>query len=175
VSIVPRSWPTWAAMLIVVPVAYASLLVVLRLAGKRTLSKLTAYGLTVTVAFGSLLASVVVSRSLPLGDGILAFALLATLQWTVGWWSTRSSAVARIVTAQPSLLVARGQVDESALRRERLRIDDVRAAVRGAGHASVADVFAVVLETDGSLSVIERVADASRADAMDGVRGWSSP
>ncbi len=172
-SVVPRSWPTWAAILVVVPVAYASLLVVLRVAGKRTLSKLTAYGLTVTVAFGSLLASVVVSRSVPLGDGILAFALLAGLQWAVGWWSTRSSAVARIVTAQPVLLAAHGEVDEAALRSERLRIDDVRAAVRGAGHASVADVLAIVLETDGSLSVIEHDPDSFRADALDGVRGWS--
>ncbi len=171
-TIVPRSWPTWSAILVAVPIAYAGLLVVLRISGKRTLSKLTAYGLTVTVAFGSLLASVIVSRSIPLGDGMLAFALLAGLQWTVGWWSTRSGVVARIVTAQPVLLACHGRIDETALRRERLRNEDVRSAVRSAGHASLHDVLAVVLETDGSLSVIRTRATDRAADALDDVLGW---
>jgi uncharacterized membrane protein YcaP (DUF421 family) len=73
VNLIPRSWPSWVTVLVVVPIAYFSLLVVLRVTGKRTLSKLTAYGLAVTVAFGSLLATVIVSRSVPLGDGVLAF------------------------------------------------------------------------------------------------------
>jgi hypothetical protein len=45
VNPIPRSWPSWITVLVVVPIAYLSLLVVLRVAGKRTLSKLTAYGL----------------------------------------------------------------------------------------------------------------------------------
>ena len=173
-TIIPRSWPAWLAVLVVVPVVYGSLLVVLRVAGKRTLAKLTVYGLTVTVAFGSLLASVISSRSFPLDAGILAFALLAGLQTLVGWWSTRSSLVAGIVTAQPTLLVSRGTVDERALRSQRLRIGDLHAAVRAAGYASVTEVLAVVLETDGSLSVIGRERDVRLTDALDGIPGWTT-
>ncbi len=169
----PRSWPSWLTILVIVPVAYASLLVVLRVAGKRTLSKLTAYGLAVTVAFGSLLSTVIVSRSVTLGDGVLAFVALAALQWAVAWGATRSRSLAHFVTARPTLVVCRGRVDEQQLRRQRLRIDDVRAAVRAAGYASVMQVFAVVLETDGSLSVVggERVGRGT--DAMENVEGWT--
>jgi uncharacterized membrane protein YcaP (DUF421 family) len=174
-TVIPRAWPTWLAILVSVPAGYVSLLVVLRVAGKRTLSKLTVYGLCVTVAFGSLFASVVVNRSLPLGDGILAFALLAGLQTLVGWWSTRSDALRRVVTARPTLLVRLGRVDANALRRERLRLADVHAAVRGSGHASVTEVLAVVLETDGSISVVGGSDRCRPTDALDAIEGWTDP
>lgn len=131
-SPIPRSWPSWVTVLVVVPIASISLLVVLRIAGKRTLSKLTAYGLAPTVAFGSLLATVIVSRSVPLGEGILALATLAALQWVVAWAATRSRSIAKVVIARPTLLVCRGRVDDGAVRRQRLRVDDIRAAVRAA-------------------------------------------
>ncbi len=172
-NLLPRSWPSWLTVIVVVPIAYVSLLVVLRVAGKRTLSKLTAYGLAVTVAFGSLLATVIVSRSVPLGDGVLAFTTLAALQWVVAWGATRSRTIARVVIARPTLLVCRGRVDDRAVRRQRLRLDDVRAAVRAAGHASVTEVLAVVLETDGSLSVVGAAGASEQTDALDGVEGWT--
>ncbi len=172
----PRSWPSWLTTLIAAPIAYAALLVVLRIGGKRTLAKMTAYGLTVTVAFGSLFATVILSRSVPVVDGAVAFATLAGLQWILATWSSRSTVVARLVTARPTLVVCRGAFDEERLRNQRIRLDDVRAAVRAAGHSSLDEVLAVVLETDGSLSVVAR-SDAEgleHADALEGVEGWNN-
>ena len=79
-----------------------------------------------------------------------------------------------MVTARPTLLWCRGRVDEAALRKQRLRIGDVHSAVRAAGYASVTEVLAVVLETDGSLSVIGGDREPKATDALDDVDGWSA-
>ena len=166
----PASWPSWLATAVATPLAFFGLLLVLRGSGKRTLAKMTAYGLTITVALGSVFATVLLDRSVSLVVGLVAFVMLAALQGGVAWASTRSAVVARAVTARPSALVCRGRVDEACLRRERVRIEEVRAAVRVAGLASVGEALAVVLETDGSLSVV--TGEGTEADALSDVQGW---
>ncbi len=68
-------------ILIVGPLAYILLIVILRTSGKRTLSKLNAFDFVVTVALGSTLATVLLSKDVPLIEGVLAFAVLAILQF----------------------------------------------------------------------------------------------
>lgn len=60
--------------------AYVALIVLLRASGKRTLSKMNAFDLIVTVALGSVMATVLLSKDTALAQGILAFALLISLQ-----------------------------------------------------------------------------------------------
>ena len=53
------------------------LVIFLRLSGKRTLSKMNAFDLVVTVALGSTLATVLLTKDVALADGALAFARAA--------------------------------------------------------------------------------------------------
>ena len=149
----------WSALLrtaIVGVLAYAGLIVLLRFSGKRTLSKMNAFDLVVTVALGSTLATILLSKDVALAQGVLAFALLIGLQFAITWSSTRTGWVRRLVTGEPSLLLYRGTYLPKALRRERVTEEDIRAAVRSAGLAALEDAEAVVLETDGSFSVVQK-------------------
>lgn len=134
--------------------AYLGLVFILRIAGKRTLSKMNAFDLVVTVAFGSTLASVLLNRDISLSEGLLAFALLAGLQFAVTFTSVRSERFQLLVKAQPSQLFYRGQFLPEALRQERVTEKEVFAAVRAHGIEDIGSVEAVVLETDSSFSVI---------------------
>ncbi|MFD1104650.1 DUF421 domain-containing protein [Sphingobium olei] len=136
--------------------AYAALVTVLRLSGKRTLAKMNAFDLVVTVALGSTLATVLLTKDVALLEGVLAFALLALLQFVVAWSVVRSPTLARMVQASPRVLLADGRFVKEALRDERVKEDEVKAAVRSAGIGGLADVALVVLETDGSFSVISQ-------------------
>lgn len=153
--------------------AYAGLIVLLRGFGKRTLSKLNAFDLVVTVALGSTLATVLLSKDVALAEGLTAFALLAGLQYVVAWASVRSTAVSRVVKGEPRLLLFRGRMLDSALRKERITPEEVLAAVRGAGRADLAEVEGVVLETDGSLTVVP-CAEGIAQPALEGVRGLTA-
>lgn len=134
--------------------AYVSLVILLRLTGKRTLSKMNAFDLVVTVALGSTLATILLSKDAALAEGVLAFALLILLQFAVTWTSVRSKTFRKLIKAEPCLLFHEGAFLEGAMRRERVSQNEVLAAMRQAGHDVPAAVRSVVLETDGSMSVV---------------------
>jgi len=148
------SWDGLARVLIVGTAAYVALIVLVRISGKRTLAKLNAFDLVVTVALGSTLSSILLSSSVALAEGLLGLALLIGLQAAVAWTSVRSQHIRRLVRSEPTLVVYRGELLPDALRRERVTDSDVRQALRQQGKTSVEQVGAMVLEPDGSLSVV---------------------
>jgi uncharacterized membrane protein YcaP (DUF421 family) len=157
------SWEDLVRVLAVGAAAYVTLVLVLRFSGKRTLAKLNAFDLVVTVALGSTLATVLLSEDTSWAQGAVAFAVLAALQFLVAWTTTRLPSARRVVTAEPTVLLRDGQLQQRALREQRVSPHEVRQAVRASGVGDLGAVAAVVLETDGTLSVIpvSAVGDAS--------------
>ncbi|MDP9316018.1 MAG: DUF421 domain-containing protein [Chloroflexota bacterium] len=166
-----QSWSGLGRVLVVGVLAYLALVLLLRISGKRTLSKMNAFDFVVTVALGSTLATILLSKDVALAEGVTAFALLIALQWMIAWLSVRSQAVSRLVKAEPRLLAYQGQLLREAMRAERVVEAEVLAAVRQQGQASVAAVAAVVLETDGSFTVIQQT-DQAEPGALTGVGGY---
>jgi uncharacterized membrane protein YcaP (DUF421 family) len=148
------SWTDLVRIALIGTLSYAALIVLLRITGKRTLSKMNVFDFVVTIAIGSTLATIFLSRDVALADGVAALALLIMLQWIVAWMSTRFGWFRDLVKARPRLLFEDGHMISSALRDERVTPEEVYAAIRAAGRASLEEVAAVVLETDGSFSVV---------------------
>ena len=150
---------------------YAAIVLALRVSGKRTLAKLNAFDLVVTVALGSTLASILLTESVQLAEGVVGLALLIGLQYLVSWLSVRVPWVRRAVRAEPTLLLHRGLWRDRAMQRARITEGEILAAVRAAGLPTVEEVEAVVLETDGSLSVVKRPSDGAVATSLRDVPG----
>ncbi len=148
------SWFDIWRVLAITATSYVAAIVILRASGKRSLSKLNAFDFIVTIALGSILASVTLSNSVSLSEGVTAFAALALLQLMVTWLSNKSRTFAKALRSEPKLLLRDGNFLPDALDNERVTQDEVEAAIRKHGHGIVEDVTAVVLESDGSLSVI---------------------
>ncbi len=134
--------------------AYVALVLLLRVTGKRTLSKMNAFDLVVTVALGSILATVLLSKDVALAEGVLAFTLLAFLQFAVTWISVRSKRFRAWIKSDPRTLLRDGVFLEGPMRVERITRDEIMAAIRQAGQDNPARVGLVTLETDGSMSVV---------------------
>jgi uncharacterized membrane protein YcaP (DUF421 family) len=149
-----ESWGGLLRVLVVGALAYVALVTVLRISGKRTLSKMNAFDMVVTVALGSTLATIILSKDVALAEGVLALGLLVALQYAVTWSSVRSATVSGLVKSEPTLLFYRGAFLQDQLRRQRVLEAEVLAAVREQGQGSLDEVEAVVLETDGTMSVI---------------------
>ena len=165
------SWMGLARVVLVSLAAYAALVLVLRLSGKRSLAKLNAFDLVVTVALGSTLATVLLAKDVALAEGVLAFAMLAGLQYAVARASVRWRPFERLVRAQPRLLARDGRYLDDAIHAERVTRDEIDQAVRKAGIGRIAEVAAVVLETDGSFSVIRRDGEDGELTVLRSVRG----
>ncbi len=147
-------WDPILRILVVGTAAYVALVIVLRASGKRTLSKLNAFDLVVTVAIGSTFSSILTSKDLALAEGVAALALLVGLQYAVTFLSVRIGAVDQLVKSEPSLLLKDGAPLPGALRQQRVTEEELLAAIRTSGGAELSDAAFVVLESDGSLSAV---------------------
>ena len=156
-------------------VIYAAVVVMVRVSGKRTLAQCNAFDFVVTIALGSTLAATITSPSVGVAEGAVALAALIGLQFVVAWASRRWAAVHRTVQAAPTALLVDGALRHEAMAHHRLRADDVAAALRSQGLARFDDARAVILETDGTMSVIPATAPHGRGrSTLDGIDGYSA-
>ena len=164
------SWSDLLRIAVVGTAAYVTVVVVLRVAGKRALAKLNAFDLVVTVALGSTLATILLSSDISWSEGALALVVLAVLQLAVTWTSSRRPRLRSALTSGPTLVLRDGEPLPAAMREQRLTMDELRQAVRGTGTGSLTEVAAIVLESDGTLSVIpaDKVGDGSALTGLDG-------
>jgi uncharacterized membrane protein YcaP (DUF421 family) len=150
-------------------ITYIAIIIMLRLSGKRTLAKWNSFDFVVTVAFGSILASALLSTKDVFGKGILAFAILIVFQFIITWISVRSSVIQKLIKAEPSLLLYKGEMQHDVMKQERVAEGEILAALRNSGVSAIEDADAVILETDGSFSVLQNIDDSS-ASALKDVR-----
>jgi uncharacterized membrane protein YcaP (DUF421 family) len=165
------SWAGLGRVVMVGVLVYGALVLLLRISGKRTLSKMNAFDLVVTVALGSTLATVLLSKSVALAEGLLALALLIFVQFIVTWSSVRSSTVQQLVKDEPKLLFYEGRFLQDVMKSERVTEEEIESAMRQQGVANLEEVGAAVLETDGSVSII-RGADSGSASTLTNVARW---
>ena len=148
-------------------IAYIAVILMLRISGKRTLAKWNSFDFVVTIALGSVLASTLLSNKDTFGKGLLGFALLVVFQYIITWISVRSSIIQKLIKAEPALLLYRGEMKHDVMKRERIAEGEILAALRTSGVSAIEDADAVILETDGSLSVIQNINDSSASALKD--------
>lgn len=97
------------------------------------------------------------------GDVVPHLALLAGLQFVVASLISRLPRSRALFTSPPTLLLQDGVPLAHALTQQRMTLADLRQVVRTSGTGDLSRVVVVVLESDGSLSVItaEALGDAS--------------
>jgi uncharacterized membrane protein YcaP (DUF421 family) len=147
-------WDSLQRVAVVGTLAYFALVLFLRISGKRTLTKLNAFDLVVTIALGSTLSAVLLNKTISLSEGIVAFGLLILLQFVITWLSVRYRTVEMTVKSEPTLLLHRGKFLDHAMRDQRITHTEMLSAIRSSGKGDVGNITAVILETDGSLSVV---------------------
>jgi len=162
-----NSWDNILRTLIVGVLAYAGLILLLRISGKRTLSKMNAFDLIVTVALGSTLATILLNKKVALAEGITAFFILITLQYIVAWSSVRSDGFKKLIKSDPKLIFYQGNYLKENIVKERVLEVEILQAARSSGINSMEQVEAVVLETDGRISVIKK--SDSKTNTLDNV------
>lgn len=164
---------TWDSFLRIVTVgvlAYIGLLIFLRTSGKRTLTKLNAFDLIVTVALGSTLATVLLDSSISLWEGLTAFAVLIALQYLITFTAVRSKGFNQLIKSEPRLVFLEGEFLTQAMRKERIKDIEIMQAIRNSGEGDLKNIQAVILETDGSMSVISNKAGTALANVKGEVK-----
>ncbi len=157
-----------------VPVSSVLILTVavamVRLFGLRALSKMSSFDFLVTVALGSILASVAAS-STSIVNGGLAFASLLGVQAGVAL-GRRRSWFGALVDNVPRVLMTGPVMDEATMTSCRITRHEVIAKLREANVTHLDQVLAVVLETTGDISVLHGTGPLD-GRMLEGVAGSS--
>lgn len=148
--------------------AYPFLILLLRMSGKRSITNVNIFDFIITVTYGATLSSVITSDKVSFADGVAVLSMLTLLQYIVSKTAARSRRFSDFIKASPVFLYYEGNFNEKQMNKNRLRKQDLRGKVRQQGMSSFENVEAIVLEGDGSVSIIKKE-DVKSKDALEGI------
>jgi uncharacterized membrane protein YcaP (DUF421 family) len=137
-------------------VFYGYMVLLLRISGKRTTMAMTSFDFVSTVAMATIIGSTILQGTISLIEGMVAVTALVALQWVAGLISARSARIRHLITSNPTLLFKNGEFQDGNLAEERISREQLLQKVRAAGHAGTASVSAIVLESAGTVSVVDK-------------------
>ena len=110
----------------------------------------------VTVALGSTLASILLSEDVALAEGLVAVVMLVGMQWVVAKSAVSFEPWRKFIRSDPVILLAHGNLDAEKMLSERVTEVEVDIAIRIRGFGDRGMIAYVVLEADGSMSIISK-------------------
>lgn len=149
---------------------FLALLLFTRMAGLRSYSKMSSFDFSITVAFGSILATTVLAKDPSLLVGAAALASLYLIQFLVSKLRRSTSFLSKLIDNQPILIMAREQVLKAHLDATRMTEADLKYKLREAGITHPKQVLAVVFESTGDVSVL-KISDDVDLKLFEGVKG----
>ena len=167
-NIIFENWESTIRTGILTVLGYLAMVFLLRISGKRTLSKMNAFDFVVTIALGSCLASISLNKSITLIDGALAISLFILMQFIFTYLSVHIKGFRTLVTSRPVIVFYNGQFLDKELKKQRLTNEEVYNECRLKGYANLDKVYLVILESTGEISVIENQ-DKGKISTVDGL------
>jgi uncharacterized membrane protein YcaP (DUF421 family) len=149
--------------------SYFTLFLFLRISGKRTLAKLTAFDFVVTVTLGSTLSSMILGKS-TLTEGAVALMVIILLQYLLAYAAKNSKPLEKIINSKPTLLYYNGHFLKEEMDREVVTEEEVYAAVREFRLYRMEDVRAVVMEINGELTVVQKAEKLSENHSLKDIK-----
>ncbi|WP_407942177.1 DUF421 domain-containing protein [Microaerobacter geothermalis] len=135
---------------------YFFILFILRLMGKREIGKLSIFDLVVSIMIAEAAVILIEDHKKPLVHGVVPIVLLGGIQIIMAYISLKNEKIRSIVDGKPAVLIEKGKINDSEMKKLRYNMDDLMAQLREKDVANVADVEFAILETSGKLSVFTK-------------------
>ncbi len=135
---------------------YILVLVVMRLMGKREIGQLQPFELAIAIMIADLASIPMTDTGVPITNGIVPILGLLVMHLLISIINLKSMKAREIICGKPSILIYRGRIDEKALKKERLTLNELQEKLRDKDIVNIFDVEYAILETSGQISVIEK-------------------
>ena len=137
-------------------ILYIVVLIVMRLMGKREIGQLQPFELAISIMIADLAAVPMAELGIPISNGIIPILGLLAIYMVISILNMKSVNFRKIMSGQPAILIYRGKIDESVLRRESITINELQERLRVDNIFNLGDVEYAILETNGELTVIQK-------------------
>ncbi|REB07469.1 DUF421 domain-containing protein [Sporosarcina sp. BI001-red] len=153
-------------MILRTTVAFFVLLILARFMGKKQISQLTFFHYVTGITIGSIAAAIASESETPFMDGLVAMIWWAALTILMNYIAMKSKKARVILDDKPMIIIHEGKIEEEALRKARLTLNDLNMLLREQSIFSIKDVYFAIFEVNGSMSVMKRTGleNATKAD-----------
>lgn len=145
---------------------YVLIVLTTKVSGKRSTSQLNNFDWIVTVMIGSLGASTILLKEIPLIEGFSSILVLYVLQFLVTKYASISPQFSSVILSEPRIVFYQGQYLPDAMRAERLTRQELECAMRSEGISSLNEIEAIVFESDAKLTVITKDNNNQNTDTI---------
>jgi uncharacterized membrane protein YcaP (DUF421 family) len=145
---------TYLDIIIRSSVIYVFIVMALRLFGKKELAQLSVIDLVFILLISNSVQNAMVGPETSLTAGLVAAATLFMVNGILKYLLFRSKQISKLVQGEPVMLIHSGNVIEENLKKERLTLEELEAAVREHGVSGIKEVDLAVLEVDGNISIL---------------------
>lgn len=150
-----QDWQAIGRILLSGILIYFLLILIINFYGKRSISNLSMHDYVVTIAMGSIAGSTIILDNVTLLDGLIGILILLSLQFIVTFLSRYDTRIFRKLNSAPSVLFLKGEFIEENMKENRITQDEIYSAIRSQGQCTSDQIYAVVIESNGDLSVIQ--------------------
>lgn len=137
-------------------ILYIFVLIVMRLMGKREIGQLQPFELAISVMIADLVSMPMSDIGIPISNGIIPILGLLLMHLVISILNMKSIKAREIMCGKPRILVYRGKIDEKALKKERVTVNELQERLRGNNVVNIGDVEYAILETNGQVTVIQK-------------------
>ncbi|QUH18914.1 YetF domain-containing protein [Alkaliphilus sp. B6464] len=135
---------------------YSLVVVVIRMMGKRQVAEMQPFELVIMIMIAELAATPMEDVGIPLINGVIPIIALLSMQVLISYFSLKSEKFREIICGKPSILIHKGRIDQSELRRQRVNMNDLLEALRNKDYFNISDIDYAILETNGQMSILPK-------------------
>lgn len=136
-------------------IIFLTLLVIMRLMGKRQIGEMQPFEFIVTLIIADLACIPMADVSIPLMYGIVAIVCLFLLHQLLSLLEHGGNFIKKVISGKPSIVINKNGVDVVELKKNNLGVDDLIESMRSAGYFTFDDLSYAIYESNGKLSTLE--------------------
>lgn len=139
-----------------VSIIYLLVLIVMRLMGKREISQMQPFELVIAIMIADLASVPMADTGIPISNGIIPILTLLAFQLILSILNMKGINLRALICGKPQILIFRGKIDEKALKKEKITMNELQERLRQNNIFNIGDVEYAILETSGQISVIQK-------------------
>ena len=137
-------------------ILYVFIILAIRLMGKRQISDMQPSELVVTLVVSDIASLPMQNTSQPLLSGVIPVLVLVSLEIAASALMMKSRLFRRLICGNPVVVIEDGKLLQKQLKRLRMSAEDLFAQLRQQDIFSIDEVQYCIVETNGSISVLEK-------------------
>lgn len=147
-------------------VIFLTLMVVMRLMGKRQIGEMQPFEFIITLIIADLACIPMADVSIPLIYGVVAILALFLLHQLIFLLENCGSFMQRVISGKPSVVINKDGVDLKELKKNDMSVSDLIESMRTQGYFSLDDLDYAIYEANGNLSALEKQDRKSSVPAL---------